>query len=81
MHLSIYSIKNTLFEGEIKKVIACTPQGQITVLDNHIPLIAKIMGPLVRAVHADSSIREISLESGIMEVRPESEVLILAESS
>jgi len=31
MKLSIYSIQSTLFEGEAEKLIAATPQGQITV--------------------------------------------------
>jgi len=90
MKLSIYSLQNTLFEGEVDKVTLPTPQGEITVLDNHIPLITLINPGYVRytpllTVEASKEYnfsgtqKVIKLSGGVLEVRPQSEVVILAE--
>ena len=78
MRVSIYSIHQTLFEGDAEKLICHTPQGQITVLDHHIPLISNLTGPSVEVVRADGAREKIPLSAGMLEVRPESEVVILA---
>lgn len=79
MKLSIYSIQSTLFEGDVEKLIARTATGEITVLDNHIPLIATLKGPAVTVVDKTGNKNIIDVGSGILEVRPESEAVILAE--
>ena len=80
MKVSIYSIQKTLFEGEAKELIAHTSEGQITVLDDHLPLITALVGHLVEVVGKNNERKEVPLESGFLEVRPESEVVILANS-
>jgi len=79
MHISIHSIQSTLFEGEAEKVIAATPQGQMTVLDRHLPLISRINGPSVTITARDGRQSDIPLAGGFLEVRPGSRVVILAE--
>lgn len=79
MKLSIYSIQSTLFEGDVEKLIARTATGEITVLDNHIPLIVILKGPAVTVVDKTGNKNIIDVGSGILEVRPESEAVILAE--
>ena len=78
MRVSIYSIQSTLFEGEAEKLICETPQGQITVLNNHLPLITTLTGPSVKVVDKADQKKEIPLKGGVLEVRPESEAVILA---
>lgn len=78
MKLSIYSIHQTLFEGEVEKLICRTPQGQITVLDHHLPLISRLIGPDVGVVKKNHESAVIPLDSGFLEVRPGSELVILA---
>lgn len=80
MRVAIYSIQRTLFEGEAEKLICGTPQGQMTVLDHHIPFISNLTGPSVEIVRADGIREKVNISSGILEVRPESEVIILANS-
>lgn len=80
MKLSIYSIQNTLFEGECEKVIAHTPEGQITILAHHIPLVTRLVGPMLTAVDRNAHSQDIPLNGGIMEVRPDSEILILVDA-
>lgn len=80
MKISVFSIQNTLFEGEAEKIIAQTPSGEITVLDNHLPIITSILGPQIKIIAHDKK-NEISIASGFLEVRPKSEVVALVEKS
>lgn len=80
MKLAVYTIHKTLFEGETDHVIAHTPQGEITVLAHHIPLITELQGPAVIAVDKQEQRQEIPITGGILEVRPNSEVVILANA-
>lgn len=79
MQVAIYSIQSTLFEGEAEKVIAYTPQGQMTVLDHHLPLISRINGPSVTIAKQDGKQSDIPLTGGFLEVRPGNRIVILAE--
>ncbi|TSC75420.1 MAG: hypothetical protein G01um101433_868 [Parcubacteria group bacterium Gr01-1014_33] len=79
MKVNIYSIQSTLFEGDAEKLICVTQGGQITVLDNHLPIITTLIGPSVRIAGKDGE-KEISLAGGVLEVRPGSEAVILASS-
>ena len=79
MKISIYTIQNTLFEGEAEKLIARTPQGEITVLDDHLPLISVLEGPSIKIIDKQNQENIIKIASGFLEVRPEREVVILAQ--
>ena len=78
MKLSVYTIQNTLFEGEVEKIIAKTAMGEITVLENHLPLITLLQGPVIE-IEKEGRRELIPVESGFLEVQPESEVVVLAD--
>ena len=78
MKVNIYTIQNTLFEGEVEKLIAKTPMGEITVLDNHLPMVSTVTGPAITAIDKNGKKDIIKISSGIIEIKPESEVTILA---
>ena len=77
MLLGIYSIGGTIFNGEVEKIIAQTPMGEITILDGHVPLISKIKGERV-IVEKNGQQQGVALKEGILEVRPGNEAIILA---
>ncbi len=79
MKLSIYSIQSTLFEGEAEKLIAYTPFGQITVLNHHLPMISSLIGPSVEIADKQGIKKSVPLAGGFLEVRPESEVVVLVD--
>ena len=81
MHLGIYSLEGTLFDGTVSKINAATTAGEVTILDHHIPLIAHLAGPFVRMVDADEKEVIIKVSSGVLEVREHGEVVILAGQS
>ncbi|MDE1970302.1 MAG: hypothetical protein KGI50_01865 [Patescibacteria group bacterium] len=78
MTLGIYTLQGTLFQGHVKKIIATTTAGEITILDHHIPLVARLASPSVRLVDAQEKETIIKITSGVLEVRGGSEVFILA---
>lgn len=80
MKITIHSIQKTLYAGMAEKLVCQTPQGQITILDHHLPLITKVMGSVAIAIDADEEKKEIPLSDGILEVRPGSDVIILTDS-
>ena len=78
MTVSVYTLENTLFEGEAEKIIARTPLGEISILDNHLPLISSLVGSELCIVDKENKKNIIKINSGFIEVRPGSEVMILA---
>lgn len=86
MRLSIYSLRETIFEGEATSVSLLTPLGEMTVLDNHIPMVSvvspgEIRVTLLNPEHSrgtDSTTKALPFSGGILEVRPESNVVVLA---
>jgi len=79
MHLGIYTLQGTLFEGDIKQLTTTTTVGEVTILNHHIPLVSMLVGPMVRFVDVSEKESIIKITSGFLEVREEGGVVILAE--
>lgn len=77
MKLGVYTIDGALFEGEVKKIIAKTATGEITVLDGHIPLISLLRGPAIALIDKNNKEVNIPVSSGFLEVKPLNETAIL----
>ena len=78
MHLSIYSIEKTIFDGEVASVTLPTPLGEMTVLEHHIPLVSTISAGEIRYVLTGNTVETVAFRGGILEVQPESRVVVLA---
>lgn len=78
MHLSIYSLQETIFEGEAISVSLPTPLGQMTVLDRHVPMVSVLSLGEIHCTLADATVKNFPFHGGILEVRPESNVVVLA---
>ena len=81
MKLAIHTIQETLFSGDIKSFTLKTASGEITVLDNHLPLITIARPGKLRYTDRQNNENETELNGGILEVKPNSEAIILANSS
>lgn len=79
MKFAIYTLQSTLFEGEVTRIIVPTSRGEITVLPHHLPLVTIVARGMVRATLLNGEERAISLEGGVCEIRPASEVIVLAD--
>lgn len=83
MELTVYSLKGVLYQGQAISVTLPTPNGQITVLDHHQPLLTLVAGGqlLIREnLSEDSSPKTIDILSGFLEVSPDNHVRFLVEN-
>ncbi len=77
MYLKVISLKGIDYQGEVVSVNINTESGEITVLDNHRPLITVLKKGIAKIVDAKNQIREIRIESGFLEVHPSNRVSVL----
>lgn len=76
LYLSIYSLKEIIFEGEVDWINLPGSEGELTILPKHIPLITYLKKGRIRIKKGKEFIN-FEINSGILEVRPKSKVRIL----
>ena len=79
MKLHVYSLEKPTFEKDIVSVNLKTAAGELTILDNHRPLIVPLAKGSVRITDFESKETRFEAEGGLLEVRPGSEVTILID--
>jgi F0F1-type ATP synthase epsilon subunit len=86
MKLSIYSLKKVLFQGSAQLLNCKTVTGEITVLENHEPLITVLSAGVIKVVRRPTSydsgegVEEyFEIKSGFLEVKEGSEVRCIVE--
>ncbi|HQK64011.1 MAG TPA: F0F1 ATP synthase subunit epsilon [Candidatus Staskawiczbacteria bacterium] len=78
MKLSIYSLKRVLFQGQASSLNCKTAVGEITVLDNHHPLIGILTEGAMKVVASEKE-HFFDVKSGFIEVRHGNEVRCLVD--
>ena len=74
MKLAIHTIEKTLFDGDVKSLTLPTEAGEITVLENHLPLVTLIRPGPIKIIDKSGKERIIDFGSfGFLEVKPENE--------
>ncbi len=79
MRLKIHSLKGTLFDGEAKRLTLPTETGEITVLDEHEPLIAMTKRGIAAVENKEGKEEFFEINPGFLEAKEENEVLVLAD--
>ena len=74
MKLSIYSLKNILFQGDALSLNCKTVMGEITILDNHETLITVLSAGVMKVVDKEKKEYFFEIKSGFLEVKPSNEV-------
>jgi len=77
MKLQVVSLKGVEFEGEVSSVNLMTTSGEITVLDNHQPLITQLTKGQAIVTKKDGETLNLDILSGFLEVGMENRVSIL----
>ena len=82
LKLKIIAKDKILYEGEVNSVIVPTKMGIIEVLPNHMSLVSALSaGEIIlkndKENSADEERIKFAVQSGVLEVRPKSEVIIL----
>lgn len=79
MRLHVYSLEKPTFERDVASVNLKTAAGELTILDNHRPLIAPLAKGSIRIIEREGEEQVIEANGGLLEVRPGSEVTILLD--
>lgn len=72
--------EKTVLSQELVSLSCPTELGQITILPNHIPLVANLVPGELHAKTADGE-SFIFVSGGFVEVKPHNEVIVLADSA
>ena len=68
------------YQDEIEKVTRPTGAGEITVLPEHAPLVSTLKAGEV-IVHKNGEAHHLAVSTGILEIRPDSHVYLMADTS
>ena len=79
MKLSVYSLKNILFQGDASLLNCKTVMGEITVLDHHETLITVLSAGVIKVVDKAKKEHLFEINSGFLEVKPDNEVRLIVE--
>ena len=79
MKLSIYSLQKTLYSGQAKSINCQTTAGEITILDNHRPLISIVRDGVIKIVDEKGKEYFVKAVSGFLEIKPENEARFIVE--
>jgi len=80
LHLKIVTPERVVFEDQIESISIMTEMGEITVLPNHIPLVANLKAGEMRIKKNDGE-HLLTNSTGFIEVRGGNEILILADTA
>jgi F-type H+-transporting ATPase subunit epsilon len=81
MKLGVYSLKKVLFQGDARSVNCNTRSGEITILDNHEPLISILEKGTMTIVDVAGEKHYIPVGSGFLEIDSGSQAKILVEEA
>lgn len=76
----IVTPERTVLKEEIQQVSVPTRQGEITILPNHIPLVATLQPGVIEIIKADNNRDVMSVSGGFIEVSKD-KVVILADTA
>jgi F-type H+-transporting ATPase subunit epsilon len=81
MRVEIYSLQRILFEGDAKSVNCKTAKGELTILEDHEPIISMLQEGPIRVEPASGGSKEeiFAAKGGFMEVTPQHTVRLLVE--
>lgn len=69
MKLGIYSLKEILYQGGAVSLTCPTTSGEITVLDQHAPLISVLKGGTIKIIDKSNTEHYVRVSSGFLEVQ------------
>ncbi len=77
MRIFIHSLEKTIYEGDAKVVTLPGESGEVSILDNHIPLVSALKKGMVRVTENENSTKEFSISGGFAQVNKDHLILLL----
>lgn len=76
MKLYIYSLESIVYEGEAEVITLPTVDGEISILENHIPLVSELKkGEII--VKNKNGQEEFPISGGFAEIKPKKTILLV----
>lgn len=80
IHLELITPDKVLYRQEVSSITVTTQNGEITILQNHVPLVTAL-APGVAQIDLGDSKEDIAVSGGFMTVEKGNRVRILADSA
>jgi len=80
LFLKIVTPERLVFEDEVDSVSVMTQQGELTILPNHIPLVANLRAGELRCKQQGEDVFLVT-STGLLEVHPGNQVVLLADTA
>ena len=80
MKLKIVTPERVLFEDQCDGLTAMTESGEVTILRNHVPMVATLR-PGEMTVHKNGESYTLVASTGFLDMRPGNELVILADTA
>ena len=81
LHFQLVTPEKTVLTKELVSLSCPTTLGQITILPNHIPLVATLIPGELHAKTIDNDEFYINITGGFVEIRPNNQVIVLADAA
>lgn len=69
MKIGVYSLEKVLYQGEAREVNCRTKVGEITILQNHLPIISLLDKGTMKIIDNDAQEHYIPVSSGFLEFK------------
>lgn len=80
IHFRIVSPERVVYEEDVDQVTVPAKDGELTILENHIPLVSALhAGELL--VKKNGIVIPMAISGGFLEVQPKSRVTVLADTA
>ncbi len=76
MKLYIYSLESIIYEGDADVITLPTTAGEISVLENHVPLISELKKGEIRIKNGNTQ-EEFPITGGFAEIKPRKTILLV----
>lgn len=80
INFKLVTPEHVVYESDIDQLTCPTQMGEVTILPNHIPLVANLVPGEMRIVKEGQDIF-FAIHGGFLEVRQKNEVVILADAA
>ncbi|SDD88154.1 ATP synthase F1 subunit epsilon [Sporomusa acidovorans] len=76
LHVKIVNPQRKIYEGDVRMIIARATTGELGVLPGHAPMFA-LLDPWPVRLLTEEGERQIDIQGGILQVKPDSVVTII----
>ena len=81
MLFKLVTPERTLFEEEIVSATLPTESGEVTILDNHVPIVSNLTAGVAEMTRKDGSAEDVALSGGFIQIGEDNRITVLADTA